>query len=45
MQSIPIAQTVYESQSVSLSKTVGTFVWYIVNEAREDTHKEPQKLM
>ncbi len=45
MQSIPIAQTVYESQSISLPKTVGTFVWYIVNEAHEDTHKEPQKLM
>jgi hypothetical protein len=45
MQSIPIAQKVYESQSISLPKTVGTFVWYIVNEAHEDTHKEPQKLI
>jgi len=42
---IPSAQSVYESQSLSLPKSVGTFVWYIVNEAHEDTHKEPQKLM
>ena len=45
MQSITIAQKVYESQSISLPKTVGTFVWYIVNEYHEDTHKEPQKLI
>jgi hypothetical protein len=45
LQSIIIAQKVYESQSISLPKTVGTFVWYIVNEAHEDTHKEPQKLI
>ena len=42
---IPSAQSVYQSQSISLPKSVGTFVWYIVNEAHEDTHKEPQKLM
>src|SRR4029079_10112139 len=42
---IPSAQSVYQSQSISLPKSVDTFVWYIVNEAHEDTHKEPQKLM
>jgi len=42
---IPSAQSVYQSQSISLPKSVSTFVWYIVNEAHEDTHKEPQKLM
>ena len=42
---IPSAQSVYQSQSLSLPKSVSTFVWYIVNEAHEDTHKEPQKLM
>src|SRR5690242_20646113 len=43
--SIPIARMVYESQSMSLPNSVGTFIWYIVNEAHEDTNKEPQKLM
>ena len=42
---IPSAQSVYQSQSISLPNSVKTFVWYIVNEAHEDTHNEPQKLM
>jgi len=42
---IPSAQSVYQSQSISLPNSVETFVWYIVNEAHEDTHNEPQKLM
>src|SRR6266540_5537417 len=44
-KSIPSALFVYKSQSITLPKSVGTFVWYIVNEAHEDTHKEPQKLI
>jgi hypothetical protein len=42
---IPTAESVYQSQSITLPKSVGTFIWYIVNEAHEDTQKEPQKLM
>lgn len=42
---IPSAQSVYQSQSISLPNSVENFVWYIVNEAHEDTHNEPQKLM
>ena len=42
---IPSAQSVYQSQSISLPNSVETFVWYIVNEAHEDTHNEQQKLM
>ena len=42
---MPIARMVYESQSVTLPNSVGTFVWFIVNEAHEDTQKESQKLM
>jgi hypothetical protein len=44
-KSIPSAQIVYNSQSITLPKSVGTFIWYIVNEAHEDAHKEAQKLM
>ena len=43
--SIPLARMVHESQSISLPNSVGTFIWYIVNEAHEDTQKESQKLM
>ena len=42
---IPSAQSVYQSHSISLPNSVKTFVWYIVNEAHEDTHNEQQKLM
>jgi hypothetical protein len=44
-KSIPSAQIVYNAQSITLPKSVGTFIWYIVNEAHEDAHKEAQKLM
>lgn len=44
-KSIPSAQIVHNSQSITLPKSVGTFIWYIVNEAHEDAHKEAQKLM
>src|SRR6266540_2826511 len=44
-KSIPSALFVYKSQSITLPKSVGTFIWYIVNEAHEDTHKEAQKLV
>jgi hypothetical protein len=43
--SIPSAQSVYESQSITLPKSVGSFIWYVVNEAHEDINKESQKLM
>ena len=43
--SIPLARVVHESQSITLTNSVGTFIWYIVNEAHEDTQKESQKLM
>jgi hypothetical protein len=34
---IPNAQSVYVSQSITLLTSVGTFVWYIVNEAHENS--------
>ena len=43
--SIPHARVVHESQSITLPNSVRTFIWYIVNEAHEDTQKESQKLM
>ena len=42
---IPPAQSIYDSQSMILPTSVGSFVWYIVNEAHEDTNKESQKII
>jgi hypothetical protein len=44
-QSIPSAESAYSSQSITIPTSVGSFVWYIVNEAHEDLVKEPQKIM
>jgi hypothetical protein len=43
--SMPLARVVYESQSIKLPNSVGIVVWFIVNEAHEDTQKESQKLV
>jgi hypothetical protein len=40
---IPSAQSVYVSQSMTLPTSVGTFVWYIVNEAHENTYTSSHK--
>jgi len=40
---IPTAQSVYTSQSMTLPTSVGTFIWYIVNEAHENSANERQK--
>ena len=42
---IPSAQSVYMSQSLTLPTSVGYFVWYIVDEAHEDTVHESQKII
>ena len=34
---IPTAESVYQSQSMTLPSSVKTFVWYIVNEAHENS--------
>ena len=44
-QNIPSAESAYSSQSITIPTSVGSFVWYIVNEAHEDLVKEPQKIM
>ena len=41
-QNIPSAESAYSSQSMTIPTSVGSFVWYIVNEAHEDTNKESQ---
>jgi hypothetical protein len=40
---IPSAESVYQNQSVVLPPSVKLFVWYIVNEAHEDSITEYQK--
>jgi hypothetical protein len=40
---IPAAETVYQSQSMTLPSSVGSFVWYIVDEAHENSINEKHK--
>jgi hypothetical protein len=40
---IPSAQSVYTSQSITLPTSVKSFVWYIVNEAHENTDTSSHK--
>jgi hypothetical protein len=40
---IPTAQSVYESQSITLPPTVKSFVWYVVDEAHENTYTSSHK--
>ena len=40
---IPAAESVYQSQSMTLPSSVRTFVWYIVNEAHENSVNERHK--
>ena len=40
---IPSAQSVYTSQSISLPTSVKSFVWYIVDEAHENTYTSSHK--
>ena len=40
---IPTAESVYSLQSMSLPMSVGSFVWYIVDEAHENTASELHK--
>jgi hypothetical protein len=40
---IPTGESIYQSQSMSLPTSVGTFVWYIVNEAHENAVNERHK--
>src|SRR5918911_736681 len=42
---IPTAQSVYASQYMTLPTSVGTFVWYIVNEAHENSASERHKYL
>ena len=44
-KNIPSAESVFSLQSMSLPTSVGSFVWYIVNEAHEDTISESHKLI
>src|SRR5262249_27779347 len=39
----PTAESVYQSQSMTLPSSVRTFVWYIVNEAHENSVNEKHK--
>jgi hypothetical protein len=41
--SIPTAQSVYASQSITLPTSVKSFVWYIVDEAHENSVSEKHK--
>ena len=41
--SIPTAQSVYTSQSITLPTSVKSFVWYIVDEAHENSVSEKHK--
>ena len=41
--SIPSAQSVYKSQSITLPISVKSFVWYIVDEAHENTYTSSHK--
>lgn len=40
---LPTAQSIYQSQSMTLPQSVGTFVWYIVDEAHENAVNERHK--
>ena len=40
---IPSAESVYASQSITLPSTVKSFVWYIVDEAHENTYTRSTK--
>lgn len=40
---IPSAESVYASQSITLPPTVKSFVWYIVDEAHENTYTSSRK--
>ena len=40
---IPSAKSVYASQSITLPPTVKSFVWYIVDEAHENTYTSSRK--
>jgi hypothetical protein len=40
---LPAAQSVYQSESMTLPQSVGTFIWYIVDEAHEDAVSERHK--
>lgn len=40
---IPAAETVYQSQSMTLPSSVGSFVWYVVDEAHENSINEKHK--
>jgi hypothetical protein len=41
--SIPSAQSVYSSQSITLLTSVKSFVWYIIDEAHENTYTSSHK--
>jgi hypothetical protein len=38
-----VAQSVFQSQAMTLPQSVGTFIWYVVNEAHEDAVNERHK--
>jgi hypothetical protein len=40
---IPTAQLVYQTESMTIPQSVGTFVWYIVDEAHENIATQPWK--
>jgi hypothetical protein len=39
----PNAQSVYQTESMNIPHSVGTFIWYIVDEAHENTATQPWK--
>ncbi|HEY7573035.1 MAG TPA: hypothetical protein VH796_16870 [Nitrososphaeraceae archaeon] len=39
----PNAQLVYQTESINIPQSVGTFIWYIVDEAHENTATQPWK--
>ena len=39
----PNAQMVHQTESMNVPRSVGTFVWYIVDEAHENTATQPWK--
>lgn len=41
--SIPSAESVFKSQSITLPSSVKSFIWYIVNEAHENSANEKHK--
>jgi hypothetical protein len=42
---IPAAESVYKSQTMIMPSSVGTFVWYVVNEAHENSATERHKYL